>query len=219
MATQAEENYLKAIYHLSGRQERAVSTNEISDELQTRASSVTDMLKKLADKRWIHYRKYQGVTLTQKGRQLAAGVIRKHRLWEVFLVDKLHFGWDEIHEIAEQLEHIQSDKLIERLDAFLGSPEFDPHGDPIPNASGKIRHHKDDTVGDMAMNEKATIVGVKEHSPDFLQYLDGVRLIPGTEIQLKQRYVYDQSVVIETKDGRTIILSDQVSKRLLVKSV
>jgi len=219
MATQAEENYLKAIFHLSGRQERAVSTNEISEELQTRASSVTDMLKKLADKRWIHYRKYQGVTLTQKGRQLAAGVIRKHRLWEVFLVDKLHFGWDEIHEIAEQLEHIHSDKLIERLDTFLGSPEFDPHGDPIPNALGKIRHHRDDTVSDMAINEQSIIVGVKEHSADFLQYLDGVRLVPGTVVRLKQRYSYDQSLVIETEDGRAIILSDQVSRRLLVKSL
>jgi DtxR family Mn-dependent transcriptional regulator len=217
MATQAEENYLKAIFHLSGRQEKAVSTNEISAELATRASSVTDMLKKLAEKRWIHYQKYQGVTLTKKGRNLAIGVIRKHRLWEVFLVEKLHFGWDEIHEIAEQLEHVNSESLIERLDSFLGFPQVDPHGDPIPGANGKMVHHKGDTVSDMAVNETAEIVGVKIHSAAFLQYLDGVRLLPGTHFTLKQRYVYDQSLVILTSDGREIMLSDQVSRKLLIK--
>lgn len=217
MPTFAEENYLKAIFNLSGRTNRSVSTNEIAAELRTRASSVTDMLKKLADKRWIHYQKYQGVTLTKKGRNIAALVVRKHRLWEVFLVEKLNFGWDEIHEIAEQLEHINSEKLTERLDAFLSYPSVDPHGDPIPDAEGKIVHHKGDTMHDMAVGESAEIVGVAAHSPEFLQYLDSVRLVPGTNVMLKQRYSYDQSIVVELPDGQQVMISEQVGRKLWVK--
>jgi DtxR family Mn-dependent transcriptional regulator len=217
MATFAEENYLKAIFNLSGRMNRSVSTNEIAAELHTRASSVTDMLKKLADKRWIHYQKYQGVTLTKKGRTMAALIVRKHRLWEVFLVEKLNFGWDEIHEIAEQLEHIHSEKLIERLAEFLEHPEFDPHGDPIPGPDGKMAHHKGDTMQDMAVGERAEIVGVAAHTSAFLQYLDSVQLLPGTQLKLTQRFAYDQSLVIELDNGLQMMVSDQVSRKLLVR--
>lgn len=219
MATFAEENYLKAIFNLSGRMNRSVSTNEIAAELHTRASSVTDMLKKLAEKRWIHYQKYQGVTLTKKGRTMAALVVRKHRLWEVFLVEKLHFGWDEIHEIAEQLEHIQSEKLIEKLAEFLGHPAYDPHGDPIPGPDGKMAHHKGDTMHDMAVGERAEIVGVAAHTSAFLQYLDSVQLLPGTQLRLAQRFAYDQSLVIELDNGHQMMVSDQVSRKLLVRYV
>jgi DtxR family transcriptional regulator, Mn-dependent transcriptional regulator len=217
MATFAEENYLKAIFNLSGRMNRSVSTNEIASELHTRASSVTDMLKKLAEKRWIHYQKYQGVTLTKKGRTMAALIVRKHRLWEVFLVEKLNFGWDEIHEVAEQLEHIHSEKLIERLAEFLGHPEFDPHGDPIPGPDGKMAHHKGDTMHDMAVGERAEIVGVAAHTTAFLQYLDSVQLLPGTQLTLSQRFAYDQSLVIELNNGHQMMVSDQVSRKLLVR--
>ncbi len=218
MATHAEENYLKAIFKLSGRHNRAVSTNAIADELQTKASSVTDMMKKLSNKKLIHYKKYQGVTLTRKGKVLATMVIRKHRLWEVFLVDKLNFKWDEIHELAEQLEHIKSERLIDRLDQFLGFPKYDPHGDPIPDKNGNIDHHKDETLSDLVVGDEAIIVGVKEHSADFLQYLDGVKLVLGTRVFVKKRYEYDHSLIIDL-GGKELMVSDQVSQKLFVKKV
>jgi DtxR family Mn-dependent transcriptional regulator len=216
MATYAEENYLKAIFKLSGRHNREVSTNAIADELQTKASSVTDMMKKLADKKLIHYKKYQGVTLTKKGKALATMVVRKHRLWEVFLVDKLNFKWDEIHELAEQLEHVESIRLIDKLEQFLGYPKFDPHGDPIPDKDGNVGHHKDETLSDLNMDEEGIIVGVKEHSPDFLQYLDGVKLILGTTVRLKKRYDYDHSLIVDV-GGEELMVSDQVSQKLFIK--
>ena len=139
MYSLAEENYIKSIYHLQQEVGKEVSTNAIADMMETKPSSVTDMVQKLADKKVLSYRKYKGAKLTADGEIIAANIIRKHRLWEVFLVDKLKFHWDEVHEIAEQLEHVQSDELIKRLDAFLGSPAFDPHGDPIPDAQGNFK--------------------------------------------------------------------------------
>lgn len=218
MATHAEENYLKAIFKLSGRHNHPVSTNAIADELQTKASSVTDMMKKLSDKKLIHYKKYQGVTLTRKGKVLATKVVRKHRLWEVFLVDKLNFKWDEIHELAEQLEHIESERLIDKLDQYLGYPKYDPHGDPIPDKDGNIDHHKDETLSDLVVGDEGVIVGVKEHSADFLQYLDGVKLILGTRVAVKKRYDYDHSLVIDL-GGEELMVSDQVSQKLFVKKL
>jgi DtxR family Mn-dependent transcriptional regulator len=138
--TISEENYLKVIYHVSLVAPKGVSTNAIAGMLDTKASSVTDMLKKLADKNLVSYQKYQGVTLTDEGLHKAKMIVRKHRLWEVFLVEKLQFSWDEVHEIAEELEHIQSEPLIDKLDAFLGFPSVDPHGDPIPDANGAIKN-------------------------------------------------------------------------------
>jgi len=136
--TIAEENYLKAIYKLSNRDVSAVSTNRIAHEMSTSAASVTDMVKRLAEKNMVGYEKYKGVKLTENGLEKAKSMIRNHRLWEVFLVEKLNFGWDEIHDLAEELEHIGSVELIARLDNFLGNPKFDPHGDPIPDAKGKM---------------------------------------------------------------------------------
>jgi DtxR family Mn-dependent transcriptional regulator len=218
MPTHAEENYLKAIFKLSGRHNRPVSTNAIADELLTKASSVTDMMKKLSDKKLIHYKKYQGVTLTRKGRALATMVVRKHRLWEVFLVEKLNFKWDEIHELAEQLEHIESEKLMDKLDQFLGYPKYDPHGDPIPDKDGNIDHHKDETLSDLVVGDEGVIVGVKEHSAEFLQYLDGVKLILGTRVVVKKRYDYDHSLIIDM-GGEELMVSDQVSQKLFVKKM
>ena len=136
--TFSEENYLKTIYHLTTASDAEVSTNAIAEKMETKASSVTDMLKKLAEKGLINYKKYQGVSLTQDGKLAAKMSVRKHRLWEVFLVEKLGFSWDEVHDIAEQLEHIKSEKLINKLDDFLDNPTEDPHGDPIPDREGRI---------------------------------------------------------------------------------
>ena len=166
-----EENYLKAIFKLSMGSNKEVSTNAIAEQLDTKASSVTDMIKKLSDKKLVKYVKYKGVSLNEKGEEIAVSIIRNHRLWEVFLVEKLDFKWDEVHEFAEELEHIKSDKLTERLDTFLGFPKYDPHGDPIPDKDGNINRHKDITIANLKINDKGVIVGVKEHSKGYLKYL------------------------------------------------
>ena len=172
MFTFSEENYLKAIYHLEIDADKGISTNSIAKKLETKASSVTDMLKKLSDKELVAYQKYQGVTLTSKGFHLAKMIVRKHRLWEVFLVDKLNFSWDEVHDIAEQLEHIKSDKLINKLDDFLDNPTEDPHGDPIPDANGKILKKEQLLLSDLKEGQNGICVGVKDTSSEFLKYLD-----------------------------------------------
>lgn len=216
MPTHSEENYLKTIFHISGKNNVPVATNAIADVLRTKASSVTDMIQKMAKKRWIHYEKYQGVTLTKKGRQMAALIVRKHRLWEVFLVDKLGFKWDEIHEIAEQLEHINDENLIDKLDVFLGSPKLDPHGDPIPDKEGNMVFHKDLTLDDMKMGETGIVIAVKEHTTDFLQYLESIKLMPGTLVKLHKIYEYDNSLLIEC-NGVELHISEKVSQKILIQ--
>ena len=170
--TLLEENYLKAIFHLYADTKKTVNTNAIAEVMNNKASSVTDMLKKLADKQLINYVKYQGVTLTKKGTQKAISIIRKHHLWEVFLVEKLNFSWDEVHEIAEELEHIQSEKLIERLDAFLGFPQKDPHGDPIPNKEGVFTTTIQTLLSELKQGDKGMCVTVKNTSKEFLVLRD-----------------------------------------------
>jgi len=215
MYTVSEENYLKTIFHISGKENRRVSTNDVAEVLQTKASSVTDMVQKLSDKKLIRYEKYKGVSLTPKGRKIAASIVRRHRLWEVFLVDKLHFSWDEIHEIAEELEHIRSEKLVDKLEEFLGFPKKDPHGDPIPDREGKMDHHKDFTLADLAVGELGVIVGVKEHSSDFLQYLDGVKLVLGARVEILKIFEYDRTIVALT--GNTeLMLSERVGKNIYI---
>src|ERR1700709_788933 len=171
MNTFTEENYLKAIYHLS-LQSTSVSTNQIAAALNTKAASVTDMLKKLAEKELINYTKYQGVTLTAPGEKIAINIIRKHRLWEYFLVEKLNFKWDEVHDVAEELEHISSKELVNRLDEFMGNPKYDPHGDPIPDSNGLFKSHELKPVAALAVNENGIISGVRDHTTSFLQYLE-----------------------------------------------
>jgi DtxR family transcriptional regulator, Mn-dependent transcriptional regulator len=216
--TFTEENYLKVIYSLSLDNQQDVTTNSIADSLKTKASSVTDMIKKLSDKGLVNYVKYQGVTLTAEGKKIAVDIIRKHRLWEVFLVDYLNFKWDEVHEIAEELEHINSSKLIDNLEKFLDYPKFDPHGDPIPDKDGNIYHHKEILLSDLKLNEKGVIVGVKEHSAKFLQYLESIELVLGTKVQALKHYEYDDSlqVLINQKE---IMLSNKVSRNLYIKKL
>jgi DtxR family Mn-dependent transcriptional regulator len=210
-----EENYIKAIYHLSEDGKQIVSTNGITELTNTRASSVTDMLKKLAEKGLINYIKYQGVTLTGKGRSTAIGIIRKHRLWELFLVEKLGFKWDEVHDIAEELEHIKSDILVDRLEEFLGNPKVDPHGDLIPDRYGKF-HAKDlIRISEMEEGDEGIISGVSEHSPKFLQYLEKRGLILGSRIAVKEVIEFDESVIL-TLDNKEITIGREAAKNILM---
>ena len=214
MNTFTEENYLKAIYHLS-LQSGSVSTNQIAASLNTKAASVTDMLKKLADKELINYTKYQGVTLTTTGEKIAISIIRKHRLWEYFLVEKLNFKWDEVHDVAEELEHISSKELIDRLDNFMGNPKYDPHGDPIPDSNGQFKSHELKPVAALVVNENAIISGVRDHSTAFLQYLERMQLTIGKKIKMTEINEYDHSVILQVGDKK-VHISREVANNLLI---
>lgn len=214
--TFSEENYLKIIYRLSYEENTEVTTNAIAEAMQTKASSVTDMLKKLHEKGWVTHKKYQGVSLTDEGRRNALLVIRKHRLWEVFLVEKLHFSWDEIHEVAEQLEHIQSDKLVEELDKFLLYPEKDPHGDPIPDREGNMPIMKNELLSLLKKGESGQCVGVKNTSKEFLQYLNKMEISIGKKISVIDIQPFDNSIEIQL-DNKTIYISSIVAGNIYVK--
>jgi DtxR family transcriptional regulator, Mn-dependent transcriptional regulator len=216
MVTLSEENYLKTIYHLGKQGSMAVSTNAIAEQMETKASSVTDMIKKLADKNLANYVKYQGVSLTKEGRLAAASVVRKHRLWEVLLVEKLNFSWDEVHDVAEQLEHIKSEKLINELDAFLNYPEEDPHGDPIPDKDGNIKKTEKILLSQVDVNQTCICVGVKDSSADFLKYLDKHHIALGTSIQIISKEKFDESMTIKVHDA-SINISKIVSNNIYVK--
>lgn len=216
--TFSEENYLKTIYHLTTLLDSEVSTNAIAEKMDTKASSVTDMLKKLAEKDLIHYKKYQGVSLTQNGIHAAKMIVRKHRLWEVFLVEKLDFSWDEVHDIAEQLEHIQSDKLINKLDDFLGNPTEDPHGDPIPDVHGRIIKVEKQLLSDLGEGQSGICVGVKDTSSEFLQYLDKQEIALGTKISVLSKETFDQSLRIKAGE-KELTISNKIAGNLFVKLV
>jgi DtxR family Mn-dependent transcriptional regulator len=214
MNTLAEENYLKSIYHLS-LNNASVSTNQLAALLNTKASSVTDMLKKLADKELINYTPYQGVTLTAPGEKIAINIIRKHRLWEYFLVEKLDFKWDQVHEMAEEMEHISSNELIDRLDKFMGYPKHDPHGDPIPDCNGLFKAYNLKPVSAIAVNESGVICGVRDHSKQFLQYLEKQELTIGKNIEVSEIIEFDHSMVLQAA-GKKIQISHEVANNLLI---
>ncbi|MDV7186311.1 metal-dependent transcriptional regulator [Lutibacter sp. TH_r2] len=216
MLSQTEENYLKSIYHLEASQTKSVSTTLISKSLNTKASSVTDMLGKLADKKLVNYKKYKGVNLTSKGKNIAVKIIRKHRLWEVFLVEKLNFNWDEVHEIAEQLEHIKSDELIEKLDTFLNFPTKDPHGDPIPDAKGNIRNKKSILLSNAKKNVLYTISCVKDNSKALLQFLDKHALTIESELTVVDKLDFDESITAKLSNGNTLTLSNKICTNVFV---
>lgn len=213
MVTLSEENYLKAIYHLGKQGSEAVSTNAIAEQMDTKASSVTDMVKKLAEKDLANYVKYQGVSLTETGRLTATSVIRKHRLWEVFLVDKLNFSWDEVHDIAEQLEHIKSEKLVNELDAYLDFPTHDPHGDPIPDKQGNYTTIKSKSILETEQGKQGILTSVKDSSDVFLKYLNKNYLALGDHIKILDFEPFDQSFTIETKTKKMTI-SKHVAENL-----
>jgi DtxR family Mn-dependent transcriptional regulator len=214
--TFSEENYLKAIYHLTSVTDSEVSTNAIAEMMETKASSVTDMMKKLGEKGLVNYKKYQGVSLTDKGRLSAKMIVRKHRLWEVFLVEKLNFSWDEVHDIAEQLEHIKSEKLINKLDDFLGNPTEDPHGDPIPDAQGKIVNTDKQLLSELAENQIGICVGVKDSSAEFLKYLDKQAISLGSKFEIISKESFDLSIKIRV-NGTELTISNKIASNLFVK--
>ncbi len=214
--TFSEENYLKTIYHLTVVSNAEVSTNAIAEMMDTKASSVTDMLKKLAEKDLVNYKKYQGVSLTAQGKLAAKMIVRKHRLWEVFLVEKLDFSWDEVHDIAEQLEHIKSEKLINKLDDFLGNPTEDPHGDPIPNAAGQILNTEKQLLSELVEKQIGICVGVKDTSSEFLKYLDKQGIALGSEMEIIHQESFDLSFKINV-DGKELTISNKIASNLFVK--
>lgn len=213
-----EENYLKAIYKLEERLESEVSTNDIAKEMQTKAASVTDMLKRLAEKKLLNYQKYQGVNLTNKGKSIAIGIIRKHRLWETFLVNKLNFKWDEIHDIAEQMEHIESDELIEKLNDFLGNPLYDPHGHPIPSKQGEFKGKKMDVLYEMPTGYEGKISGVTEQSQVFFKHLEKIGISLGVHVQVMDKNEFDHSFWLSINKQEPIFISKEVAVNLLVFS-
>ncbi|MFT4681296.1 MAG: DtxR family Mn-dependent transcriptional regulator [Granulosicoccus sp.] len=210
-----EENYLKAIYKLAIKSEKGVSTNALAERLDTKASSVTDMIKRLAGKKLVNYKKYQGVTLSKKGQQIAIDIIRKHRLWEVFLVDHLGFGWDEVHDVAEQMEHVNSDLLVERLDSFLEHPKYDPHGGPIPDSEGNFPAPARVKLDELNVGKHSKVMGITENSESFLAYLKKTGLQLGVEFKLNERQDFDRSVEIEV-EGKIVQLSHEVAKNIFV---
>lgn len=215
MISLTEENYLKAIYHLSEDGSKAVLTNDLAEAMHTKAASVTDMIKKLSLKEFISHEKYYGVNITPKGKAVALSVIRKHRLWETFLVQKLSFSWDEVHEVAEQLEHIQSNRLIEKLDEYLGFPKTDPHGDPIPDSNGKIKALQKVMLSTLSPGSDSLIVAVKDSDSKLLKYLDKIGARPGKKIKVIDREEYDGSMEVSINSQR-FFLSKEVSENILV---
>ncbi len=216
MQSFTEENYLKIIYHLAEKTNN-VQTNAIAEQMQTKPASVTDMIKKLAEKGFVDYIKYQGVTLTDKGKNAAIDIVRKHRLWEVFLVDKLNFKWDEVHDVAEELEHIKSTALIERLDEFLGFPKSDPHGDPIPDKNGRFVKTQFTKLIELKIGDQGTITGVSQHSSPFLKHLEKLGLTLGKQIEISDVTDFDGSVEILIA-GKQINISREVAKHILISS-
>lgn len=213
-----EENYLKAIYHLSDGGQKSVATNELAEAMQTKAASVTDMIKKLSSKEFILYERYYGVKITAKGKSRALQVIRKHRLWETFLVEKLAFSWDEVHEVAEQLEHINSERLINKLDEYLGFPKMDPHGDPIPDQHGKFKSQPQIPLDQIEPGKGGVISCVKDNDPELLKYLDKIGARPGKKLKVLSVERYDKSIelLIEKKK---VTVSKDVSKNILLSEV
>ncbi|WP_108423921.1 metal-dependent transcriptional regulator [Flagellimonas amoyensis] len=214
--TRSEENYLKAIFHLGNGEAGSISTNAIAEQMETKPSSVTDMAKKLAEKGLVHYKKYQGISLTDAGTRTALSIIRKHRLWEVFLVKKLDFTWDEVHEVAEQLEHIKSEKLIDKIDALLDFPKYDPHGDPIPTKDGKFMERDKQLLSEMPIHAQGVCVGVKDSSAPFLKFLDKNKIALGNTIKILDKEDFDQSLQIQM-EGRELRISHQIASNLYVK--
>ncbi|HKH63788.1 MAG TPA: metal-dependent transcriptional regulator [Flavitalea sp.] len=211
----SKENYLKAIFHLQ-EEDGIVTTNALANELQTRAASVTDMLKKLKTQKLLLYEKYQGFRLSNEGKKVALQIIRKHRLWEYFLVEKLRFGWEEVHEMAEELEHISSKKLVDRLDEFLGFPKTDPHGDPIPDSSGKVSMKQQVSLLDLPLNVSAEVSNISDQSTGMLELLKHKSISIGTKLEVKKRFAFDNSIELKLKNQPAITISENVAKNVFV---
>lgn len=211
----SKENYLKAIFHLQ-EEDGVVTTNALARQLETRAASVTDMLKKLKTQKLLLYEKYQGFKLSNEGKKVALQIIRKHRLWEYFLVEKLHFGWEEVHEMAEELEHLSSKKLIDRLDEFLGYPKTDPHGDPIPDSMGKLATKQQVCLSELPLNITAEVSNISDQSTEMLELLKHKAIAIGTKLEVRRKFAFDNSLEIKIKNQSTITISENVAKNVFV---
>ncbi len=214
--TLSEEDYIKVIYHLGKNENGTVSTNAIADRMETKPSSVTDMVRKLSEKGFVNYKKYKGVSLTEIGTKTALTLVRKHRLWEVFLVEKLNFPWDEVHEVAEQLEHIKSEKLVDKLDKHLDYPEVDPHGDPIPSKNGAFKKSIKKLMNEIPIGANGVCVGVKDSSPPFLKFLDKNNIALGDSILILDKEEFDESLHIRI-NGSDIHISSQIASNLYLR--
>lgn len=213
----SEENYIKAIFHLQ-KIDGTVTTNELANELKTKPASVTDMMKKLKQKKLLNYQPYQGFRLTNEGNKVALGIIRRHRLWEYFLAEKLQFSWDEVHEVAEELEHVSNKKLIDRLDEYLGYPRKDPHGDPIPDANGKIEISKKICLTEIALNTVTVVSSVSDQSSEILELLEHKKIAIGTKLEVKKKFDFDHSMEIKIGRLPAITISKQLAENIFVLS-
>lgn len=211
-----EENYLKSIYQLLKEGSEKVGTNEIAALSGTKAASVSDMLKKLAAKRLLSYQKYHGVSLTEEGAKTALLILRRYRLWEVFLVEKLKFNWDEVAAIAEELEHVKAPPLVRRLDEYLGFPKFDPHGDPIPDEFGEWSHTPRMILQEVSPGNAGKVVAVTNSSAAFLKYLDKVGIYIGARIEVLEKVEFDGSLELRIDGNKTSFLSREVAANLQV---
>ncbi len=215
----AEENYLKAVFHLSGEEGEPVGTGLLAEYLNVSAASVTDKMKRLQKKSWIAYQKSRGAVLTEAGKRIALSVIRKHRLWEQFLVEVLGFEWDEVHDVAEQLEHIRSDKLVERIDRYLGHPKVDPHGDPIPDNTGNIEKPDLLHLDEAPIEGRYRVAAVASHDPEFLRFLDKKGLVLHAKLTLEKREEYDRTLTLSLADLPLVTLSSQVARQIWVEAL
>jgi DtxR family transcriptional regulator, Mn-dependent transcriptional regulator len=210
----SEENYLKAIFHLQADTDK-VNTNAVAEKLNTKPASVTDMMKRLSTKKLLDYQPYKGFSLSGEGKKIALGIVRRHRLWEYFLVEKLQLGWDEVHEIAEELEHVSSKRLIDKLDEYLGYPKFDPHGDPIPDSKGKLRRSNEILLLQLPMNQRAEVSRVGNQSVEMLELLQHKNIRIGTKIEVKNNFSFDGSIEVKVKNA-TVTISEQLAQNIFV---
>ena len=211
----SEENYLKTIFHLQTKDEN-VSTNELAEKLKAKPASITDMMKKLKTRKLVNYQPYQGFRLTPEGKKVALSIIRRHRLWEYFLAEKLKFNWDEVHEIAEQMEHVSSKKLIDKLDEYLGYPKFDPHGDPIPDTNGKMETGKQVNLSDLPVDKPAKVCFIANQTELLMEHLNEKKMNIGVSIVVKRKFSYDDSLEIKL-DNKVLTISDQLAKNIFVR--
>ena len=218
----SEENYIKTIFHLQNGQ-NMVTTNALAEKLSTKPASVTDMMKKLKTKKLLHYEPYQGFRLSSEGKKVALDIIRRHRLWEFFLAEKLKFKWDEVHIVAEDLEHVSSKKLIDKLDEYLGYPKFDPHGDPIPDSLGKMESNRQISLTDLAINKPAEVCRVVNQSDEMLELLQHKKITIGARVEVKRKFEFDHSIEIKLRQTKknpaeqpSFSISEQLAKNIFV---
>ena len=212
----SEENYLKTIYHLQTKDDN-VTTNELAEKLRAKPASITDMMKKLKTRKLVNYQPYQGFRLTPEGKKVALSIIRRHRLWEFFLAEKLKFTWDEVHEVAEQLEHVSNKKLIDKLDEFLAYPKFDPHGDPIPDTNGKMETSKQISLPELQINKPAKICYIANQSGLLIEHLQEKKIKLGAAVIVKRKFSYDDSLEIKLDNKIVLTISGQLAKNIFVK--